>query len=248
MSPIPFAKTCTGPQTPVPEQVPPHSGKVELEHGTTPAGKQPQLCGGKFSSVWHSKPAGQLPLQLGKVPPQGVATVEVVVVDVVVTVLVVTQPLPVHASQQLAGVPTQALPPAGGVQSAALRFTTQRVAPFERVRQQVTAPGRPQVEREAQRRTSPLQSGGRSMAPTRMVMTAFAQCMNEPWLVAPGQQENAIAARVVVTADGSLHAAWAAGGSCNRTAASIATMVRMRVPSSDVGERSYPRGPPWARK
>jgi hypothetical protein len=62
-----------------------------------------------------------------------------------------------HASQQLLNDPTQAWPPRGGRHFAALDLMEQRVAPCEFVRQHVTAPGLPQVDRKAQRTTAPRQ-------------------------------------------------------------------------------------------
>ena len=58
-------------------------------------------------------------------------------VDAVVVVLV-AQPLPTHASQQLGREPTHALPPRGATQRAAVRFTAHDSFPELRVRQQVT--------------------------------------------------------------------------------------------------------------
>jgi hypothetical protein len=54
----------------------------------------------------------------------------------------------VQASQQLGTLPTQALPPGGGVHASGARFVLHFVAPLGLVRQQVTNPGLPQVERE----------------------------------------------------------------------------------------------------
>jgi hypothetical protein len=56
----------------------------------------------------------------------------------------------VHASQQLGRDPAQAWPPFGGLHAAALRLMLHFVAPFAVVRQQVTNPGRPQVDLAAQ--------------------------------------------------------------------------------------------------
>jgi hypothetical protein len=74
--------------------------------------------------------------------------VVLVVVEVVVVDVVVAQPPPPHASQQLEYAPTQALPPVDAVQRDASRRTLQRVVPSAFVRQHVTAPGLPHVERE----------------------------------------------------------------------------------------------------
>jgi hypothetical protein len=66
------------------------------------------------------------------------------VVDVAGTVVVVTQPPASHASQQLVSCPTQ--PSAQYAGSGAIE---QRGCPEGLLRQQVTASGRPQVERAA---------------------------------------------------------------------------------------------------
>jgi len=60
------------------------------------------------------------------------------------------QPPPVHASQQLGRCPAQARPPFGGLHAAAFRLMLHFVTPFAVVRQQVTNPGRPQVDLAAQ--------------------------------------------------------------------------------------------------
>jgi hypothetical protein len=106
---------------------------------------------------------------------------EVVVVDVVVDVVVVgaTQPPASHASQQLGTAPTHALPPFGARQASALRLVAQRVTPRRFVRQQVTAPGRPHVERAAQRRTSRRQAFGRRPAATRASAIVLAHRTQE---------------------------------------------------------------------
>jgi len=97
---------------------------------------------------------------------------DVVVVDVVLVVtwlvvvvacsvvLVVAHPPSKQASQQLGTTPTQALPPVGATQWAGLRFTLQTVSPVGLVRQHVTKPGLPHVDRAAQRMTEPLQPRG----------------------------------------------------------------------------------------
>jgi hypothetical protein len=80
-----------------------------------------------------------------------------VVVVVLVVVVVVTHPEAVHASQQLANSPTHAVPPCGGTHDAALFFVVHFVFPVAVVRQHVTNPGFPQVERAAHFFTSPPQ-------------------------------------------------------------------------------------------
>lgn len=71
------------------------------------------------------------------------------------------QPLSVQASQQLEKAPVQALPPAGAMQWSLSRLVLHFVVPDALVRQQVTNPGFPQVERAAHRFTAPLQYVGR---------------------------------------------------------------------------------------
>ena len=104
--------------------------------------------------------------------------VEVVDVLVVVDVEVVlgTQSPPPHASQQLDTGPTHAVPAFGARQRAASFFTLQRSRPAALVRQQVTAPARPQVDRAAQRFTAPLHAARSCPEPTRTLSTAEAQC------------------------------------------------------------------------
>jgi hypothetical protein len=87
-----------------------------------------------------------------------VVVVVVVVGDVVVVVDLVAQPPTVQASQTLGKLPTQARPSPRAVHPDASRFTLARVSPLRSVWQQTTAPGLPQVERDAQRATSCLQS------------------------------------------------------------------------------------------
>ena len=72
------------------------------------------------------------------------------------------QPPSVHASQQLENAPVHALPPAGATQWSPSRFVLHLVFPDELVRQQVTNPGFPHVDRAAHRFTAPLQYLGRS--------------------------------------------------------------------------------------
>src|SRR5439155_3571 len=72
--------------------------------------------------------------------------VVLVTVRTVVVVLLAGAP---HASQQLGADPTNAVPPRGGLQAPALRLIEQVVLPVASVRQQVTAPGMPQVDCDA---------------------------------------------------------------------------------------------------
>jgi hypothetical protein len=95
-------------------------------------------------------PGPQFPLQLGNVSPQGVGRLVVVVLVVVV---VTAQPVAPQASQQLVADPTHACPPPGARQDAR-RLMVHFAGPPGFVRQQVTVPGLPQVERDAHRRTA----------------------------------------------------------------------------------------------
>ncbi len=79
-------------------------------------------------------------------------------------------PLP-QASQQLENAPAQAVPPCGGVQCAASFAIRHLVRPLASVRQQVTAPGEPQVELRAHFVTAFRQGGERVEA----LITALAQ-------------------------------------------------------------------------
>ena len=79
-----------------------------------------------------------------------VVAVGVVVVVEVVVVVVVPPPAHAFASQQLDCVPTWAVPPWGAVQLLALLTTLHEVMPPASVRQQVTNPGFPHVELDAQ--------------------------------------------------------------------------------------------------
>jgi hypothetical protein len=88
----------------------------------------------------------------------------VVVVIVVVVVVCAAHPPATHASQQLGALPTHACPPDGGRHLVASDFRVQRVSPRAFVRQQVTKPGRPQVERAAHATTARRHSLDRSPA------------------------------------------------------------------------------------
>ena len=87
------------------------------------------------------------------VVPVVIDVVDVVVVTVKVVVVGDAQPLPPHASQQLDAVPTHALPCFGALQRPCL--IEHDVFPDADVRQQVTNPVRPQVDRAAHRTTAP---------------------------------------------------------------------------------------------
>jgi len=89
----------------------------------------------------------------------------VVLVAVGTVVVVVLSGAP-HASQQLGTDPTNAVPPLGGLQAAALCLIEQVVLPAASVRQQVTAPGKPQVDCEAQDTTASRHSSRSSPSAT----------------------------------------------------------------------------------
>jgi hypothetical protein len=130
------------------------------------------------------------------------------VVDVVEVVVGTTQPPASHASQQLGSVPTHAAPPDGARHFVASPFTLQRVSPWELVRQQVTAPGRPHAERDAHRTTAARHSRGSVPASTAAAATPATHRLYAPWLVAAAQGHSVSAAsRVVATATGSAQAA-----------------------------------------
>src|SRR5262245_12830776 len=99
----------------------------------------------------HCSPGSMMPL------PHWFANV-VVVVEVVVVVDVVAHPPAVQASQTLGKLPMHAVLSPGAVQLDPSRFSFARVSPRRSVWQQTTAPGLPQVERDAQRATTFLQS------------------------------------------------------------------------------------------
>jgi len=90
--------------------------------------------------------------------------------SVVVVVAGAAQLAAAQASQQLDAVPAQALPPGGALHGCPPLLTLQRLPPSARVRQQVTSPGRPQVERAAQRTTA-VRHWGRSV-PRRAAVLA----------------------------------------------------------------------------
>jgi hypothetical protein len=128
-------------------------------------------------STHPSPDTGQVPTQRCEAVSKLHVSGRVVVVVLVVLVVVVAdaQPVSVHASQQLGTLPTQAVPPGGGWHAEARGFVRHFVAPSALVRQQVTKPGLPQVERAAQRVTRDLQLFGRSLARARCFATPVAQ-------------------------------------------------------------------------
>jgi hypothetical protein len=143
---------------------------------------------------WHFWPAPQLPPQVGNCNVlQGPGTVVVVVAA--------AHPVAPQASQQLAADPAQACPPAGAVHDAALRLIVHFVRPFASVRQHVAAPGRPHVERAAQRFTGDAHSARSCPVDVRIVATAAAQRTWSPWRGAPLQSQSvATCARAAATA------------------------------------------------
>ena len=90
------------------------------------------------------------------------------------------QPPDTQASQQLGRLPTHALPCLGRLQSATLLLVLHLVAPFAVVRQQVTKPGFPQIDRAAQAFTAPLQRFGSVPAFTAPFATRVAQRTKAP--------------------------------------------------------------------
>jgi hypothetical protein len=90
------------------------------------------------------------------------AIVVVVVGPPGIVVVVLTGQLPaLQASQQLATRCTQPVPPFGAVQFLASGLIEQFATPCAFVRQQVTKPGRPQVDWAAQWTTARLHCFGR---------------------------------------------------------------------------------------
>ena len=103
--------------------------------------------------------------------------VVLVTVRTVVVVLLAGAP---HASQQLGADPTNAVPPRGGLQAPALRLIVQVVLPATSVRQQVTAPGMPQVDCDAQDTTVSSHSSRSSPSATASPATLATQCRYLP--------------------------------------------------------------------
>jgi hypothetical protein len=110
------------------------------------------------------------------------------------------QPDSVHASQQLASVPTHADPFFGGVHLVASFFVEHLVLPFTSVRQQVTNPGLPQVERAAHDTTAPLHDLGSSPDVARAFATPRAHLTYWPWFGKPSHEQSvSIWARAAAT-------------------------------------------------
>ena len=127
----------------------------------------------------------------------------VVVVAGTVVVVLVAQPFALQASQQLENAPTQALPSRGALQRRSLRLTLQWVFPPAFVRQQVTKPVRPHVDRAAHAITSSLHCLRSVPAVTAFFATVFTHDMYPRRLGPPQSHCDAAAARVVATASAS---------------------------------------------
>jgi hypothetical protein len=125
--------------------------------------------------------------------------------------------LPPHASQQLAHAP---IVPPRSVQLAASGRTLQRDTPFRTV-QHVTAPGRPQVERDAQRETSRAHCGDRIPRAPRVRTTPRAHVTYERCVPAPAQSQSvstcARAAATAAASPGSSPHRASAGGAADST-------------------------------
>jgi len=104
-----------------------------------------------------------------------VVAAPVVVVAAGVVVVVVVLPGAPHASQQLDVEPTNAVPRRGASQSAASLLIEQVVSPWRLVRQQVTKPGRPQVDCAAQVTTASSHSGRSDPSSTAASATSSTQ-------------------------------------------------------------------------
>ena len=102
------------------------------------------------------------------------------VVLVTVGTVVVVLPGAPHASQQLGADPTNADPPLGGLQAAALRLIEHVVLSLASVRQQVTAPERPQVDCDAQDTTASSHSSRSSPSATASSATLATQFVYLP--------------------------------------------------------------------
>ena len=121
-----------------------------------------------MNTVWIG---GQAPLQLVGVGDGAAVGDAVGVPDGVAG----AHPAAAQASQQLAKLPTHAVPPGGGEQRLASRLILQRVAPAAVVRQQDTAPGLPHVDRAAHFCTTPLQRGFSNPFAMRVLRTPAEQ-------------------------------------------------------------------------
>src|SRR6266566_4620155 len=100
--------------------------------------------------------------------------VVVVAAGVVVVVVALLAGAP-QASQQLGADPTDAVPPVGALQSAAVLLVEHVAWPVLSVVQQVTKPGRPQVDCAAQEITVSSHSGRSDPSATAAAATASTQ-------------------------------------------------------------------------
>src|SRR4029079_13129464 len=96
-------------------------------------------------------------------------------VGVLVGVYGGAQPVAPQASQQLVNTPVHTEPPDGALHLLAFGLTPHFVLPLQVVRQHVTAPGRPQVERVAQRLAATTHSDDRPSSAWARLMTCLAQ-------------------------------------------------------------------------
>jgi len=173
----------------------------------------------------------------------------VVVVVLVVLVVVVAHPLGPHASQQLGFVPIVD----GGLQRVGSRLTLQCTLPSESVRQQVTKPGLPHVERDAQRTTLALQPRGSLAAFTSPCAACDTHFTYWPWVVAVAQLHCASAtARAAQTAAGSSQRASAPAGNpaietSRQATPTPPTLDLMRIPPLPVRRGRLPTGLPGTR-
>jgi hypothetical protein len=113
----------------------------------------------------------------------------VLVVGGAVVVVVPPQPA-AHASQQLGVVPTHACPPFGALHLSALDLVEHFSLPFALMRQHVTNPGFPQVERAAHFLTAAPQLGFAKAASFTALATQLTCC---PWFSAAAQIQLAAA-------------------------------------------------------
>jgi hypothetical protein len=114
----------------------------------------------------------------------------VVVVGGAVVVVVPPQPAS-HALQQLGVVPTHACPPFGALHLSALDLVEHFSLPRALMRQHVTKPGLPQVERAAHFLTAAPQLGFAKAASFTALATQLTYC---PWFSAAAQSQVAAAA------------------------------------------------------
>src|SRR5438876_1039190 len=135
-------------------------------------------CGAPVVNL-SNLPAPVAPQQVHPIVVVVVDAVVVVVVTVVVVVVVVLPggghvPPGPHASQQLDADPTHAELPLGG-RHLPSRLILHFVSPSSLVRQQVTKPGRPQVDRSAHRSTTSSHASRSNPASTAASATSSTQ-------------------------------------------------------------------------